>query len=96
MDVKDKFYVLGVDGTPWVLALGGFETEAAARSAINWQRRGQADSRWVICKFSPVGGGRFRAINGAASYKPGCGPYTLTAWAGFLSGFLLPESEVVA
>jgi hypothetical protein len=76
------FYVLGVEGKPWVLQLEGFPSLNEARRAVNWQCVGQGRrSEWAIC--TRTGPDTFQDETGKA-LTVHRGIYTEEAWERFL------------
>lgn len=71
-----KVYVLGVDGTPWVL--GDYETRVKARRAIRWQDSPQGT--WAIA--SRVGPDTFILDNGSRLIAQR-GPHAAEAFEAF-------------
>lgn len=72
----NKFYVIGVYGTPWVL--DSFASASKADAAISWQ--GDQRSNWVVARRT--GPDTFySALRG--NLTVGCGPYTGEAFEAF-------------
>jgi hypothetical protein len=76
--------------TQWVMRLDGYESEAAAQSAINWQRRGTDRTYWAIS--TRTGPATFRTLDGRDVTLEGRGPYIEKAWAGFIASWKEPTT----